>query len=191
MCGRESRPERIQFVDRITLEIKLNRDRAWLLETMCGMTPEVLLQGVTLSEHDPTSTWTPQDHLAHLAGIEKTFNRMIGRHLAGDANSVGLRTGDDGQPRSREAIMAGVHAMTEAWVQQHRGKSLSDIVALGEQVRAETLTLLASLTDAQLTESLPGAPWADGTIGGVLSVNGDHARMHYRWIEEGLARARN
>src|SRR5215204_1337051 len=123
MCGRESRPERIQFVDRITLEIKLNRDRAWLLETMCGMTPEVLLQGVTLSEHDPTSTWTPQDHLAHLAGIEKTFNRMIGRHLAGDANPVGLRTGDDGQPRSREAIMAGVHAMTEAWVQQHRGKS--------------------------------------------------------------------
>ena len=35
-------------------------------------------------------------------------------------------------------------------------------------------------------EKLPGAPWADGTIGGVLAVNGDHGRMHWSWVREGI-----
>lgn len=34
---------------------------------------------------------------------------------------------------------------------------------------------------------VPGAPWADGTVGGVLAVNGDHGRMHWSWLREGLS----
>ena len=30
------------------------------------------------------------------------------------------------------------------------------------------------------------APWADGTIGGALAVNGDQGRMHWSWLREGL-----
>lgn len=173
-------------MNRIEIEVKLNKDRAWLLETYAAMAPEDLTRGVTPSEHDPSSSWSTKDHLAHLSGIEKNFNRMIRRHVGGDANPVGLMTGPDVAPRSREQIMATVHEMTESWVLQHQQKSLSEVVALGQQVRAETLGLLASLSDAQLEEKLPGAPWADGTIGGVLGVNGDHGRTHYKWVKAGM-----
>jgi hypothetical protein len=176
-------------LNRIELETKLSRDRAWLLEQYTEMPEDRLLRGATPSEHDPSSMWTAKDHLAHLAGIEKTFNMMIRRHLSGDVNPVGLRNNADGIPRPREEIMKQVHATTEAWVNQHREKSLSEVVALGQKVRSETLALIAELTDERLGETLPGAPWADGTIGGVLGVNGDHARMHLRWVEEGLAQA--
>lgn len=174
-------------MQRIELEIKLNGERARLLEIVAALPAADLVRPATRSEHDPQSFWRPLDHLAHLAGIEKNFNRMIRRHLAGDANPVGLTPAADGTPRPREAIMAGVHAMTEAWVRQHREKSLSAVLALGEAVRAETLALLAEISDEQLAETLPGAPWADGTIGGVLGVNGDHGRMHVNWFKEGLA----
>ena len=176
-------------MDRSEIEAKLNKDRAWLLETYAAMPADELLSGVTPSEHDSSSMWSAKDHLAHLAGIEKNFNAMIRRHLAGDSNPVGLATGADGQPRTRDQIMASVHEMTEAWVLEHRAKSLSEVVALGQAIRSETLALLAALSDGQLAEKLPGAPWADGSVGGVLAVNADHGRMHWKWIKEGRAKS--
>ena len=173
-------------MDRSEIEIKLNRDRAWLLETYAAMPADELTRGATPSENDPNSMWSALDHLAHLILVERDFNAMIRRHLAGHGNPVGLTTRADGSARPREEIMRQVHAHTEAWKREHAGKSLSAIVALGQQTRADTLALLAQLTDAQLDEKLPGAPWADGTIGGVLAVNGDHGRMHYKWATEGL-----
>ena len=84
--------------------------------------------------------------------------------------------------------MATVHEMTESWTVEHRDKSLSDVVALGQRARGETLALMAELSDEQLVEKLPGAPWADGTIGGVLATNADHGRMHWHWVKEGMAK---
>jgi len=175
-------------MDRSEIEVVLNRDRAWLLETYAAMPPDELVRGVSASEHDPSTMWSAQDHLAHLAGVERRFNGMIRRHFAGDPNPVGLTTDADGQPRTRDQIMAVVHEMTEAWVREHRGKSLSEVVALGQAGRAETLALLSELTDAQLEEKLPGAPWADGTIGGGLATNARHGSVHWAWIKEGRAR---
>src|SRR5437868_6447284 len=142
-------------MNRVEIEVKLNRDRAWLLETYAALPEDDLLRGATPSEHDPASLWSAKDHLAHLSGIEKNFNRMIRRHVAGDANPVGLMTRPDGASRPREEIMAEVHAMTENWALKHRAMSLSEVIALGQQVRSETLALLASLTDEQLAERLP------------------------------------
>ncbi len=175
-------------MNRSEIEVVLNRDRAWLLETYAAMSLEELVQGVTASEHDPSTMWSAQDHLAHLAGIERSFNGMIRRHFAGDPNPVGLLTDAGGQPRTRDQIMVAVHEMTEAWVREHRGTSLSEVVAMGQAGRAETLALLSELTDAQLEEKLPGAPWADGTVGGVLATNAGHGRMHWAWIQEGRSR---
>jgi hypothetical protein len=176
-------------LDRTEIEIKLNRDRAWLLETYATMPSDLLERGVTRSEHDAETMWSAKDHLVHLAGIEHNFVRMIRRHLGGASNPVGLREDDQGNPRSREEIMAGVHAMTEDWANRHRGKSLSELIAVGQKARAETLLLLSELSDDQLAETLPGAPWSDGTIGGVLAVNADHGRMHYQWVKEGFSSA--
>jgi DinB superfamily len=171
---------------RIEIEIKLNRDRAWLLDTLAHLPEQDLTRPATKSEHDPSATWSAKDHLAHLAGIENNFVAMVRRHLHGDPNPVAIRTNPDGSDRSMEQIMATVHEMTERWVAEHRGKSLSEVVALGEAARAATLALISELTDEQLAEKLPGAPWSDGTIGGVLSVNSDHGRMHWQWAKEGL-----
>lgn len=173
---------------RTELELKLNRDRAWLLETWAAFSSEDLLRGITVSRHDANFRWRALDHLTHLAGIEAVFNRIIRRHLAGEADPIGLAQSADGTRLSHEEIMARVHAMNDAFVLQHHGKSFNEVVALGQQVRAETLSLLAELRDAQLDEKVPGAPWADGTIGGIIGVNGEHARQHYGWVTAGLAK---
>ncbi|MGI8927654.1 MAG: DinB family protein [Tepidiformaceae bacterium] len=174
-------------MNRIEIETKLNRDRAWLLETLGTMDPAELTRPATPSEHDPTTTWTMLDHVAHLSLIEGNFNAMVRRFIAGDANPVGLRTKADGSERPMPEIMTMVHTMTEEWKRKHADKALAEVVALGQASRAQTLALLAELSDEQLTQTLPGAPWADGTIGGVLAVNADHGRMHYNWAKEGLA----
>jgi hypothetical protein len=171
---------------RIDIETKLSKDRAWLLETYSNLTPEQLTKGLTPSEHDPENMWTALDHLAHLALIEHNFAGMVRRHVSGHENPVGLRTDAAGNPRTMPEIMAGVHAMTEEWQHKHAGKSFEDVVALGQAARAVTLALLAELTDEQLAEVLPGAPWADGTVGGVLGANADHGRMHWKWATDGF-----
>ncbi|MCC7366739.1 MAG: DinB family protein [Dehalococcoidia bacterium] len=174
-------------MERWEIEAKLNRDRAWLVETYAALDPTQLTAPATPSEHEPGIIWTALDHLAHLSGIELNFVAMVRRHIAGDANPVALMTDDTGAPRSRESLMAHVHAMTEDWARRHRGKSLSEVLALGQHARAQTLQLLSELTDAQLAETLPGAPWADGTVGAILAVHADHGRMHYRWVKDGWA----
>lgn len=176
-------------MDRTEIEITLNRDRAWLLETFAALSDADVTRPATQSEHDPSSRWSAKDHLAHLSGIEKNFNAMIRRHLAGDPHPVALRENADGTPRTMEQTMAIVHAMTEAWTVEHRAKPLSAVVALGQQIRAETLALLGELTDDQLSEKLPGAPWADGTVGGVLATNVGHGRMHWQWVKDGWGAA--
>jgi DinB family protein len=176
-------------MDRTEIEIKLNRDRAWLLETVAALPEDDVTKPATKSEGDASKTWSAKDHLAHLVGIERWFNAMIRRHLDGDANPVGLQKDAQGVDRSMDQIMAGVHRMNEQWVQEHREKPLSEVVALGQQMRAETLDLLANLGDDQLLEKLPGAPWADGTVGGVLAANADHGRMHWKWVKEGWGRS--
>jgi hypothetical protein len=174
-------------MDRSEIEITLSRDRAWLLEAVAALPDHELARGVTPSEHDASVRWSLLDHLVHLVGIERSFNAMVERHLAGDANPVALARDADGAPRTREAVMAMVHGSNEDWVEQHRGKSLAEVVALGQQARGETLVLLARLSDAQLGERLPGAPWSDGTIGGVLATNAAHGRMHWKWVKEANA----
>ena len=171
-------------MNRLDIEKKLNEDRAWLLNTYAALTDDELYADLTPSEHNPQNFWSALDHLAHLALIERNFAAMIRKHIAGDANPVGLRVDDNGVARSTEQIMASVHAMTEEWQMTHHGKSLSEVVALGASARAVTLQLLSELSDAQLEEVLPGAPWADGTVGGVLAANADHGRMHWKWVKD-------
>jgi hypothetical protein len=109
---------------------------------------------------------------------------MIRRHISGEPNPVGLLNDDSGKARTRDQIMASVHAMTEEWQIEHRGISLSEAIAITSSARAVSLQLLSELTDEQLEETLPGAPWADGTIGGVLSANAGHGRMHWGWSKD-------
>jgi hypothetical protein len=171
-------------VNRDEVERKLNEGRNWTLEHWLSLSEADLLRDATRSEHDPDTHWNAKDHLAHLAGIEYRFIDIIRRHMDGDRHALGF-SNPDGTFMDRDAIMKKVHSMTEAWVREHRSKSLSEVLALGEAARAATLTLLSELTDDQLAEKVRGAPWADGTVGGIIGVNADHAHMHWRWLREG------
>jgi len=174
-------------MNRIEIEIKLSKDRAWVLESFAAMPEEDLYRGITTSRENPESQWSAKDHMAHLVGIEIAFNGIIKRHIEGNANAIGIGVNEDGTRRSREEVMAVVHAMNEKWVKEQHDKTFNEIVALGQKVRAETLALLASLTDEQLNEQVPEAPWSDATVGGIIAVNGDHARQHFSWVSAGLA----
>jgi hypothetical protein len=174
-------------MNRTELEIKLNQDRTWLLETFAAMPEADLNRRLTTSQHNPESQWSAKDHFAHLIGIEVAFNGIFKQHLAGNPNPIGIFVSEDGTRRSREEIIAIVHARNEAWVNNHHDKSFDELVALGQKVRAETLALVASLTDEQLNEKIPDAPWSDGTISTIMAINGDHARRHYNQVQAALA----
>lgn len=171
-------------MNRIEIEIKLNRDRAWLLETLAAMPETELFEPRTPSEHDPEKVWSFADHFIHTTLIEENWNAMFRRHLAG-GEGMARRTRPDGSPQSREEVMAGVHRWTEAWADKHRGKALEEVVRIGLGVRADTLKLLSELSDKDLASKIPGAPWADGTVGGIMAANADHGRMHFKWAKEG------
>ena len=173
-------------MNRIEIETKLNRDRAWLLETLAGMSSEELYAPRTVSEHDSSKTWSFADHFVHTTLIERNWNEMFRRHLDGQQGMT-LGANPDGSRQSRDEIMAGIHKWTESWADEHRGKPLDELVRIGLAVRAETLALLASLTAEQLESKIPGAPWADGTVGGIMAANADHGRTHFKWAKEGTA----
>ena len=174
----------MRTLNRIEIESTLNNDRVWLLKAMSELSDEQLNRPLTPSEHDPSNMWTAIDHFVHLALIERNFAAMIRRHISGASNPVGLLNDDSGQARTRDQIMASVHAMTEEWQIEHRGISLNKAIAVTASARAVSLQLLSELSDEQLEETLPGAPWADGTVGGVLSANAGHGRMHWGWSKD-------
>ncbi len=171
-------------MNRIEIEAKLNRDRTWLLDTLSQMGDDELQAPRTASEHEPDKTWSFADHFIHTTLIEKNWNAMFRRHLEGKAG-MAKRVNDDGTPQTMEEIMKGIHAWTEEWADEHRGKSLDELVRIGLAVRAETLTYLSELSDDDLQSKIPGAPWADGTVGGIMAANADHGRIHYGYAKEG------
>ncbi len=187
-----SRPSRVcstvssDSVNRIEIEIELHRGRADALEWVSSLSEEEQREPRTRSEHDPESWWTPADHFVHTTLIERSFNEMVRRHLRGEQGMDPAMVDPSGKAlRPLEDLMAYVHAFTEGWKKEQQGKPLDELVRIGCAVRADTLSLLAELTDEQLASKIPGAPWSDGTVGGVLSVHAAHARMHRHWSEEG------
>lgn len=170
-------------MDRIAIEIKLNRDRAWLLERLSQLEAEELAAPRTFSEHDEESRWSFADHFIHTTLIERNWNAMFRRHLGGE-QGMDRFANPDGSPQSMEEIMASVHAWTEEWKVEHAGKPFEELVRIGLAVRADTLSLLAELSDEDLASVIPGAPWADGTVGGIMAANADHGRMHFAWASE-------
>lgn len=173
-------------MDRIGIEVELHRGRADALEWVASLSDEERRAPRTRSEHDPDSWWSYADHFIHTTLIERSFNEMVRRHLRGEQGMDPALVDESGEAlRPVEDLMAYVHSYTEAWKKEQEGKPLDELVRIGLAVRADTLALLAGLDDEQLASKIPGAPWADGTVGGVLSIHAAHARTHWHWSEEG------
>lgn len=173
-------------MNRIEIEIELHRGRIASLEWVASMTEEELRAPRTRSEHDPESWWSNADHFIHTTLIEKNFNEMIRRHIRGEQGMDSAMVDESGKAlKPLEDVMAYVHAFTEGWKKENEGKPLDELVQIGLAVRSDTLLLLSQLTDEQLASRIPGAPWGDGTVGGVLAIHGAHHKMHRHWAEEG------
>lgn len=165
----------------------LAREREKLVARYRAFSPAELERVCTESEVPGGAPWRVKDHLAHLASIERSFQGMIERTIAGKGDPVGLsRFGNFQDPAGREKIVAYVHRFNQENVDAHRDDDLETLLADLAAVRADTLTLLGRLTDEQLGAPVPEAPWADGTIGGVLITNAQHEVRHLAWVEEGL-----
>ncbi len=126
---------------------------------------------------------SPPRPFVHTTLIERNWNAMFRRHLAGE-EGLEPRLRGDGSQQSMDEIMASIHSWTEEWKAEHSGKPFVELVRIGQAVRAETLALLAELSDEDLASKIPGAPWADGTVGGIMAANADHGRMHYGWAKD-------
>lgn len=173
-------------MNRLEIELELSRGRAEALAWVQQFDTAELSAPRTQSEHDPASWWSRADHFVHPALIEQTFNQMVRRHVRGERGMDPAMVDESGtRLRQRDDVMRYVHAFTEQWKVEHAGKPLDELVRISERVRADTLELLAELTDEQLASKIPGAPWADGTVGGVIAANGGHIRMHIGWADAG------
>lgn len=170
---------------RETILGKLDKEETKLLERYRSLSTDDLERACTESEVDGATPWSAKDHLAHLAMIERAFLGMIRRTLDGSDNPLGI----DFRSGNRDDAIAKVHQGNQNNVEEHKDESLENLIADLKAARAETLALLESLEDSQLDLKVPGAPWADGTIGGVLITNAYHQVQHWAWIEEGLAKA--
>lgn len=171
------------------------RDRQQLLTTLADQRTElrrrytafpddVVSQPCTPSEAEGDSRWTPKDHLAHLVRVEEAFLGMARRTAAGETAPIRLGTSAGA---SREEILARVHKDNEEHVAALRDRSVPDLLDALDAARAETLAFIETIDDDQLDATIVGAPWGDGTIGGVLMANAGHEGQHLGWVDEGLA----
>src|SRR5271170_4169287 len=113
---------------RVEVERQLHVSREKTLDAFLAMSEEELRAPITPSEHDPSHSWSALNHLSHLGFIEESFVGMIRRYIGGAPNPVSLLLDDSGVERTRENIMARVHAQTDADQQLHDGDSISDVV---------------------------------------------------------------
>ncbi len=148
-----------------------------------SLTPEELEISCTESEAPDSSPWRPKDHLAHLAFIERSFQRIIQRMLRGKSDPVGFTSIGTG---SRPEVLAWIHDNNQKNIEAHQNDDIETLLTDLLSARRDTLALLDQLTDSQLNEQVPGAPWGGGSIGGILVTNAHHERLHLGWIEEGL-----
>jgi hypothetical protein len=167
--------------DRSAILDTLERQRAELAGRYRAFSDDVVVQPCTESETEGGGRWTPKDHLAHLLRVEEAFLAMAKRTVQGEVSAPVLGDGD------RSSVLARVHRDNERHVAGLRERTVEDLLAELDAARAETLAFLATIDDEQLDLPIPGAPWADGTIGGVLMTNAHHERQHLAWVDEGLA----
>ena len=160
---------------------RLDKERGRLVERYRALAADDLTTPCTESEVDGADAWCAKDHLAHLAMIERAFQGMVRRTIDGSGDPVGLDF-----KAGREAVIARVHQGNQDNVEEHRGDDLDTLLADLDAARTDTLALLASLSDEQIALPVKGAPWGDGTVGGVLQTLGYHERQHWTWVDEGL-----
>ncbi len=161
----------------------LTQEQEKLLVRYRMFTSAELEMACTASEAPDGKDWRPKDHLVHLIRIERAFQGMAQRTLKGADDPVGFNSIG---AKNREEVLGWIHQNNQDHINAHYDDSLETIITEYVTARNDTLDQIGHLTDEQLAMTIPGAPWGDGTIGGVLMANAQHGTRHLAWVEEGL-----
>ncbi len=166
-------------------EIKAELERA-LGELEAGaraLTPEQLVRPCTESEAPGSAAWSAKDHVAHVIRIERSFLAIARRAVAGDPDPIAFtRLGG-----SQDEIRAAIHRENQRHVEAVSSRSLDQLFDELRTARADTLAFIDALDDAVLAAPIPGSPWGDGTIGGMLGRNAAHEINHLHAFQQALA----
>jgi hypothetical protein len=168
------------MTDHATILSTLAEQRSELEETYRGFDPDLLTTPCTESEDPDGAPWAPIDHLGHLLRIEKAFLGMAKLTLEGDESPIKIGGS------TFEERLAQVHRDNEAHLESLRPLAVDSLLAALSAARANTVDFINGLSAEQLATPIPGAPWGDGTIGGVLMANAGHERQHLQWVGEAL-----
>jgi hypothetical protein len=170
---------------RTDIRADLERALAELEADARSLTPGQLETRCTDSEAPGGAPWSPKDHVAHLIRIERSFLTFAQRTVDGDAEPIGFsRMG-----RNQDDVRAAIHLANQRHVEDLASRSLDQLFAELHAVRADTLAFIDAHDDETLARPVPGSPWADGTIGGMLGRNAAHQVNHMHAYREGLAKA--
>ncbi len=168
------------MTDHATILSTLAEQRAALEQTFRSLGPELLTTPCTRSEDPGGSDWAPIDHLAHLLRIEHAFLAMAKLTLAGDESPIKIAGS------TFEERLAQVHRDNEAHLESLRPLEVESLLSALSDARGKTVDFITGLSEDQLATAIPGAPWGDGTIGGVLMANAGHEHQHLGWVAEAI-----
>ena len=91
--------------------------------------------------------------------------------------------------RNQDEVRAAIHLANQHHVEDLVSRSLDQLLAELRAARADTLAFLEEQDDETLVRPVPGSPWGDGTIGGMLGRNAAHQINHVHAYREGLAKS--
>lgn len=168
---------------RTEIQAELERALVELEADARSLTPEQLERRCTDSEVPGGSPWSPKDHVAHLIRIERSFLTFARRTVDGDAEPIAFsRMGSN-----QDEVRAAIHLANQRHVEDLASRSLDELLVELRAARADTLAFIDGQDDETLARAVPGSPWGDGTIGGMLGRNAAHQVNHMHAYREGLA----
>ncbi len=169
------------MTDRTTVLDRLERQRARTVAWIEDFDADAFATPCTPSEDPDGEPWSPKDHVVHLLRIETAFAGMAEATVAGRSDPIGI-PGD-----TFEDKLASVHRENEAHVRALADLDRDGLLRALTDARDATVALVGRLSDDDLDRPIPGAPWGDGTIAGVLSANALHEKQHLAWVDEATA----
>jgi hypothetical protein len=172
-----------EVANRTEIKAHLDQSLADFEAAVRALSPDDLGRPCTESEDAGSEAWSAMDHVAHVIRIERSFLGMARRAAEGDPDPIRFSA----LGASKEAVAAAIHRQNQQHVESLRSRTLDELFDELAAARRDTLELLDALDGPTLATPVPGSPWGDGTIGGILGRNGDHELNHLKQLQEGLA----
>jgi hypothetical protein len=176
----------------VDMVLKLLRDWQWFLEfgKLLESQPDLANRTATVDGHDPSQVWTLKDHYAHCWAMAIRGHAWVRPYVDDEARNPPWSYAIPGAAeldltKDFHELLGLVDAETHMVWEENRTRSMPEIYVVAARSMASNLALLSSLTDQEL--QLPGLGHGDGTLGGYLTYDGDHMRLHLTWAMEGMA----